>query len=171
MYVYEQPVDLYVRRAFTEGWNPIVLPYDITLGGIHAGVGEDVNLSKLVGINPERPTEVLFEFTNKLEAGECGLVYIPKECLNKTTKDDSKNLKVLSAPFDIDGHEAQTTDKTIHGPYYLIKGAERKSNTTEMGMYDFADVVERDYFTGENNEYKLHFKGYYTKKPEFGIRN
>lgn len=160
---YKQPVDLYVRRAFTEGWNPIVLPYDITLGGAQSGIGEGVNLSKLIGINPDDPKEVLFEFTNQLKAGECGLIYIPKK--NGTTSSSEKALKILNAPFNLGANEAaHTVDKTIHGPYYCINGALRSGD--ENGYYYTGDAdieVNKTYVTGDNNEYKLHFHGYYYK--------
>lgn len=165
-YAYEKPVDLYVRRAFTRGaWNSIVLPFDITVGGLAENFGSGAKLSKLVGVNPERPTQIKFENTAELKAGECGLIYVPEnaepiwESTSATTK-----LRVLASPI-VNG-TFTPTDKNVYGPLYLIKGASREGNAEGYANI-FNDesvtnsIVTKDYTTTVGT---LEYTGYFYKK-------
>lgn len=172
-YAYNKPVDLYVRRSFTNGaWNAIVLPYDITVGGL-SEFGDGVKLSKLEGINPERPTQIKFVNTSELKAGECGLIYVPEnsEPVFKLNDNETKTLLLLNNP--IIGGKLNGTDPTksidVHGPLYVVHGVSRPENITgadetgfvELDNYDEAThTVTKIYTTSAGS---LKFTGYYYK--------
>lgn len=164
-FAYERPTDLYLRRSFTPGWNSIVLPFDITVGSL-SEFGDGVKLSVLEGINPNRPSQIKFVNTSVLKAGECGLIWVPKDAKpNFGSTSETKDLQVLTAPLN--DKDAKVETKKIHGPLYLIKGVKRTGNVNSEGKLEFENVVTKPYETAAGT---LQFTGYYYK-PKNGTDN
>ena len=189
-YEYKEDVDLYVRRAFTEGkWNSIVLPFDITTANVVSAFGDGAVLSKLEGINPDRRTQIRFNTTEKLEAGECGLVFVPEganeyhaTCKDNTEKTQMKMLKgpITKNPTDADYWDSMqsiTDYFTFAGPLYNFgkvtrskKGGESNGYVTfsvDGGSVSDKGVVSKNYTTA--GILTLEYEGYYCKpKKEDG---
>lgn len=173
-YAYEQPVELYVRRAFTKGkWNSIVLPFDIDEENVTTAFGNDARLSKLEGINPERPTQIKFNYTSTLKAGECGLIWIPESAVAVCeTSSDSKGFKVLGYPITSSTPKNEIAgkliNKTFSGPLYNFGNVTRPDNdSNDDGYVVFSNTVSKNYKTDAGT---LEYKGYYYK-PKNGQDN
>lgn len=166
-YAYEQPVELYVRRAFTKGkWNSIVLPFDIDEENVTTAFGNDARLSKLEGINPDRPTQIKFNYTKTLKAGECGLIWIPESAVAVCeTSSDSKGFKVLGEAITSDTPKNQIAgkliNKTFYGPLYNFGNVTRPDNDiNDDGRVELNNTVSKNYETTAGT---LEYKGYYFK--------
>lgn len=190
-YEYKEAVDLYVRRAFTEGkWNSIVLPFDITTANVVSAFGDGAVLSKLEGINPDRRTQIRFNTTEKLEAGECGLVFVPEganeyhaTCKDNTEKTQMKMLKgpITKNPTDADYWDSMqsiTDYFTFAGPLYnfgKVTRSKKVGDASDIGYVTFSvdggsvrdkGVVSKNYTTTAGT---LEYEGYYCKpKKEDG---
>lgn len=173
-YAYEQPVELYVRRAFTKGkWNSIVLPFDIEEENVTTAFGNGARLSKLEGINPERPTQIKFNYTSTLKAGECGLIWIPESAVAVCeTSSDSKGFKVLNEAITSTTPKNQIagklTDVRYYGPLYNFGNVTRPDNdSNDDGCVVFSNTVSKNYETTAGT---LEYEGYYCK-PKNGQNN
>ena len=171
-YAYEQPVELYVRRAFTKGkWNSIVLPFDIDEENVTTAFGNDARLSKLEGINPERPTQIKFNYTSTLKAGECGLIWIPESAVAVCeTSSESKDFKVLKEAITSDTPKNQIAgkliNKTFYGPLYNFGNVTRPDNdSNDDGYVVFSNTVSKNYETTAGT---LAYEGYYYKPKKDG---
>lgn len=142
---YQFPVRLNLRRAFTKNaWNAIVLPFDLSGDQVKAAFGTgDAKLSKLVGINPERSSQILFESVDLdkegLSKAECYVVWVTKDAdvaVNTTYSYKRGN----------------NTQVTVPGPIYHIEGVTQDA-------YEDATVTK----TYETTSGTLNFTGYYTK--------
>lgn len=140
---YKYPVRLNLRRSFTpNAWNAIVLPVDLSGDQVKAAFGNgDAKLSKLMGINPDRPSQILFQSVDLdkegMTKGECYIVYVTKgPDLAKDATESYVN--------------KNTENVTIKGPVYHIEGVTQKaySNAT----------VTKEYNTSAG---RLTFTGYY----------
>jgi len=171
-YAYDQPTELYVRRAFTKGkWNSIVLPFDIDEENVVTAFGNDARLSKLEGINPERPTQIKFNYTSTLKAGECGLIWIPESAkVECETSSDSKTVNVLSAAITSSTPKNEIARKlkkvTFYGPLYNFGNVTRPDDNGD-GLVEFSSTVSKNYTTAAGT---LEYKGYYYK-PKNGQNN
>ncbi len=169
-YAYEQPVELYVRRAFTKGkWNSIVLPFDIEEENVTTAFGNGARLSKLEGINPDRPTQIKFNYTKTLKAGECGLIWIPESAVAVCkTSSESKDFKVLKEAITSDTPKNQIAgkliNKTFSGPLYNFGNVTRPDNDRD-GCVVFDNIVSKNYETTAGT---LAYEGYYYKPKKDG---
>lgn len=169
-YAYEQPVELYVRRAFTKGkWNSIVLPFDIEEENVTTAFGNGARLSKLEGINPERPTQIKFNYTKTLEAGECGLIWIPESAVAVCeTSSVSKGFKVLKEAITSTTPKNQIAgkliNKTFYGPLYNFGNVTRPDDNGD-GLVEFSSIVSKNYTTTAGT---LEYVGYYFKPKKEG---
>ena len=76
----------YLSRKFVgsnegNGWNSLTLPVDLPLSQLRRAFGNDMELVKLVGLNPQNTQQILFKPVNQsegegLKAGECYLVKV-----------------------------------------------------------------------------------------------
>lgn len=194
-YEYKEAVDLYVRRAFTEGkWNSIVLPFDITTANVVSAFGDGAVLSKLEGINPDRRTQIRFNKINKtekLEAGECGLVFVPEGANENhaTLKDynETTKMKVLNSPITMNLGDVNeetywnnmqniTTYKDFSGPLYnfgKVTRSKKEGDNSGVGYVKFDvdggnvkdGVVSKNYETTAGT---LEYEGYYCKPKKAG---
>ena len=191
-YEYKEAVDLYVRRAFTEGkWNSIVLPFDITTANVVSAFGDGAVLSKLEGINPDRRTQIRFNKTEKLEAGECGLVFVPEGANENhaTLKDynETTKMKVLNSPITMNLEDVDeetywnnmqniTTYKDFSGPLYnfgKVTRSKKEGDDSGVGYVTFGVdggtvvdcIVSKNYITDAGT---LEYVGYYFKPKKDG---
>lgn len=144
---YKYPVRLNLRRSFEpNAWNAIVLPVDLSGDQVKAAFGNgDAKLSKLMGINPDRPSQILFQSVDLdkegMTKGECYIVYVTKgPDLAKDATESYVN--------------KNTENVTIKGPVYHIEGVTQKAYTEA--------TVTKDYTTDAGT---LTFTGYYYR-PE-----
>lgn len=169
-YAYDQPTELYVRRAFTKGkWNSIVLPFDIDEENVVTAFGNDARLSKLEGINPERPTQIKFNYTSTLKAGECGLIWIPESAkVECETSSDSKDFNVLDKPITSSTPKNEIAGKlkkvTFYGPLYNFGNVTRPDDNGD-GYVVFSNTVSKNYETTAGT---LKYEGYYSKPKKDG---
>ncbi|OYP59874.1 hypothetical protein [Prevotella sp. P3-122] len=140
---YKYPVRLNLRRSFKlNAWNAIVLPVDLSGDQVKAAFGNgDAKLSKLMGINPDRPSQILFQSVDLdkegMTKGECYIVYVTKgPDLAKDATESYVN--------------KNTENVTIKGPVYHIEGVTQDAYTEA--------TVTKDYTTDAG---KLTFTGYY----------
>lgn len=144
---YKYPVRLNLRRSFEpNAWNAIVLPVDLSGDQVKAAFGNgDAKLSKLMGINPDRPSQILFQSVDLdnegMTKGECYIVYVTKgpDLAKGATESYTNN---------------NTESVTIKGPVYHIEGVTQDAYTEA--------TVTKDYTTEAG---KLTFTGYYYR-PE-----
>lgn len=74
----------YLSRMFADGvWNALTLPVNLTSVQLTNTFGNDMELVKLTGLNPQNPNQIFFEPVNLnggegLEAGQCYLVKVTK---------------------------------------------------------------------------------------------
>lgn len=142
---YKYPVRLNLRRSFTpNAWNAIVLPVDLSGDQVKAAFGNgDAKLSKLMGINPDRPSQILFQSVDLdnegMTKGECYIVYVTKgpDLAKGATESYTNN---------------NTESVTIKGPVYHIEGV------TQDAYTEAEATVTKDYTTEAG---KLTFTGYY----------
>ena len=75
----------YLSRKFVEGeWSSLTLPVNLSASQLSEAFGENMELVKLTGLNPQNPQQIFFEPVNLsggkgLEAGQCYLVKVTKE--------------------------------------------------------------------------------------------
>ena len=75
----------YLSRKFVEGvWSSLTLPVNLSVSQLREAFGENMELVKLTGLNPQNPQQIFFEPVNFsggeiLEAGQCYLVKVTKE--------------------------------------------------------------------------------------------
>ena len=142
---YKYPVRLNLRRSFTpNAWNAIVLPVDLSGDQVKAAFGNgDAKLSKLMGINPDRPTQILFQSVDLdkegMTKGECYIVYVTKgpDLAKGSTESYTNN---------------NTESVTIKGPVYHIEGV------TQDAYTEAEATVTKKYTTSAG---ELTFTGYY----------
>ena len=140
---YMYPVRLNLRRSFTlNAWNAIVLPVDLSGDQVKAAFGNgDAKLSKLMGINPDRPSQILFQSVDLdkegMTKGECYIVYVTKgpDLAKDATESYTNN---------------NTESVTIKGPVYHIEGVTQDAYTEAS--------VTKEYSTSAG---LLTFTGYY----------
>jgi hypothetical protein len=141
--IYKFPCRLNYRRAFTkDAWNAIVLPISLSGSQVRAAFGEDAKLSELVGINPDKPSQILFKTVNLgtsgIEAGKCYVIWVtadPDVAVNKEYDYSNNNTKYK-----------------IYGPLYQIEGVTKTAST---------QTAVTDTYTTDAGS--LTFNGYYYK--------
>lgn len=138
---YKYPVRLNLRRSFTpNAWNAIVLPVDLSGDQVKAAFGNgDAKLSKLMGINPDRPSQILFQSVDLdkegMTKGECYIVYVTKgpDLAKGATESYTNN---------------NTESVTIKGPVYHIEGVTQDAYTEATVTKDYTTSVGTLTFTG-----------------------
>jgi hypothetical protein len=140
---YQYPVRLSLRRAFTkDAWNAIVLPMNLSGDQVKAAFSTkgDAKLSKLVGINPKKTSQILFEKVDLdkegLTAGTCYVVYVTKD-------PDVKKGETYTYKYN-------NVTTTKDGPLYQIEGVTQTAYTNTKASYTTEDG-------------KINFVGYYYK--------
>jgi hypothetical protein len=150
---YPYPVRLNLRRAFKlNAWNAIVLPVNLTGNQVQKAFGTDAKLSHLVGINPERDSQIKFENVTlesgkeAIKKGECYVVWVTK---GPDWAYDANNPHKYT--------NENTKEMVIYGPLYQIDGVTQADYTKGDGS---DGTVTKDYTTTAGI---LTFTGYYYK--------
>lgn len=151
-------------------WNSVVLPVSLTGNNLISAFGENVKLSKLKGINPDLPSQIVFEPVPVLEmndniALEAGEVYALWTDRKPTwyTSDNKYN-------YTMDLQNGTIID--TYGPIYHIDGVNRPDTDSFFTLINSSDYdassrkFTKIYATGNNGEYKLKATGYFAK-PDY----
>ena len=132
----------YLSRMFADGvWNALTLPVNLTSVQLTNTFGNDMELVKLTGLNPQNPNQIFFKPVNLnggegLEAGQCYLV------------------KVTKAPEHPanENFTFKTIDETLEEHAYLEKNV--KEVSYQCGnVYQFLDVKCPDGISSEPVSY------------------
>lgn len=143
----------YLSRKFKlNTWEALVLPVDLTVAQVRSTFGDDVKLCQLIGLNPERDTQIMFEEINldknmfdhpAIKAGECYIVKVSKNPEHNTSDEFVFNKK----------DEADGKIEAVTFPYgyvYRFNGVNRptelKSVTGTVGKNTATGNIEYTYF-------------------------
>lgn len=152
----------YLSRKFVastegHGWNALTLPVNLSASQLREAFGNDMELVKLKGLNPQNTQQILFEPVNldrgeDLEAGQCYLVKVTKEPIAKANTsfvfkriDESKG---PAAYADVENVTYQ------YGSIYQFLGV------------DCPEGISRDAVTGTTEKGELRWTSYYYH-PEY----
>lgn len=74
----------FVKSTEGHGWNALTLPVNLSASQLREAFGNDMELVKLTGLNPQNDQQIFFEPVNLdggegLEAGQCYLVKVTKD--------------------------------------------------------------------------------------------
>lgn len=145
-------------------WEALVLPVNLTATQVRTAFGNDVKLSKLVGL-ANNGNQIRFEAVDLasngdetvIKAGDCYVIKVTK------APEVARNMPYT---FDVYSNEVSTDDRKVpviyYGPIYQIDGLTRTSKLGELiaangGSY--ADgVVTKTYKTGDG---ELTYTGYF----------
>lgn len=150
---YDYRRTFYLSRKFKlNTWEALVLPVDLTVAQVRSTFGDDVKLCQLIGLNPERDTQIMFEEINldknmsghpAIKAGECYIVKVSKDPEYNTSdafvfnKKDEADGKIESVKFP-------------YGYVYRFNGVNRptelKSATGTVGKNTATGNIEYTYF-------------------------
>lgn len=165
------PVTMNLRRSFDiNKWNAICLPYNLTAAQVQQAFGTKdapARLSKLVGINPNHPTQILFEKADELIAGECYVVYVTKEP-DVEAGTTISYLPGANLEGSIVGRQEVVPERTITGPIYTILNKQRTQDeikALDECVNNDGGVVSKEVNPGAG---ALRFTGYYTKPKNGG---
>lgn len=152
----------YLSRKFVastdgHGWNALTLPVNLSASQLHEAFGDEMELVKLTGLNPDNDQQIFFEPVNlyggeRLEAGQCYLVKVTKEPMA------AENYPFTFHRIDEnkgDAAYADVEDVTYqHGSIYQFLGVA------------CPDGISRDAVTGTTEDGALSWTSYYYH-PEY----
>lgn len=150
----------YLSRKFVastegHGWNALTLPVNLSASQLREAFGNDMELVKLTGLNPQNTQQILFEPVNLnggegLEAGQCYLV--------KVTKD----------PIEVANNQFKRIDESLGDAAYVNV----ETVTYQYGsIYQFLGVdcpegISSEAVTGTTADHALNWTSYYYH-PEY----
>ncbi len=152
----------YLSRKFVastdgHGWNALTLPVNLLASQLREAFGDEMELVKLTGLNPQNTQQILFEPVNLdggegLEAGQCYLVKVTKEPI--AAANTSFVFKRIDESKDDDAY-AEVDDVTYkYGSIYQFLGV------------DCPEGISRDAVTGTTEKGELSWTSYYYH-PEY----
>ena len=145
----------YLSRMFADGvWNALTLPVNLTSVQLKNTFGNDMELVKLTGLNPQNPNQIFFKPVNLngeegLEAGQCYLVKVTNEPTHAA----------------YDEFTFKRIDESKNEEAYLEENVENV--TYQYGsIYQFLGVacpegISRDAVTGTTEDGELSWTSYY----------
>lgn len=150
----------YLSRKFVastegHGWNALTLPVNLSASQLREAFGNDMELVKLTGLNPQNTQQILFEPVNLnggegLEAGQCYLV--------KVTKD----------PIEVANNQFKRINESLGDAAYVNV----ETVTYQYGsIYQFLGVdcpegISSEAVTGTTADHALNWTSYYYH-PEY----
>ena len=146
-------------------WEALVLPVDLTATQVRTAFGNDVKLSKLVGL-ANNGNQIRFEAVDLtsngdetvIKAGDCYVIKVTKA--PEVARNDSYKFQVYS---NDEFTENKPVDVTYTGPIYQIAGVTRTSTLAkliEANGGEYVDgVVKKTYTTNDGGS--LKFTGYF----------
>ena len=151
----------YLSRKFVastegHGWNALTLPVNLSASQLREAFGDEMELVKLTGLNPNNDQQIFFEPVNLnigegLEAGQCYLVKVNKEPIVANTSFEFNRIdesKGDAAYADVD----KVTYK--YGSIYQFLGV------------DCPEGISREAVTGTTEKGELSWTSYYYH-PEY----
>lgn len=152
----------YLSRKFVastegHGWNALTLPVNLSASQLRGAFGEEMELVKLKGLNPQNTQQILFEPVNLnraegLEAGQCYLVKVTKEPI--ADANTSFEFKRIDESLD-DAAYANVEKVTYkYGSIYQFLGVACQEG------------ISRDAVTGTTEKGELSWTSYYYH-PEY----
>lgn len=141
-------------------WEALVLPVNLTTTQVRNTFGDDVKLSKLIGL-ANGGKQIRFEAVDlasdpnatAILAGECYVIKVTKA--PEVARNGSYTFQVYS---NDEFTENKPVDVTYPGPIYQIDGVTRTSKLTDL-IASYADgVVTKTYTTDDGS---LNFTGYF----------
>lgn len=147
----------YLSRKFVastdgHGWNALTLPVNLSASQLRAAFGEEMELVKLTGLNPQNDQQIFFEPVNlkgggSLEAGQCYLVKVTKDPI--AAANTSFVFKRIDERKGDDAY-AEVDDVTYkYGSIYQFLGV------------DCPEGISRDAVTGTTEDGALSWTSYY----------
>lgn len=151
----------YLSRKFVastegHGWNALTLPVNLSASQLREAFGDEMELVKLTGLNPNNDQQIFFEPVNLkigegLEAGQCYLVKVNKEPIVANTSFEFNRIdesKGDAAYADVDKVTYQ------YGSIYQFLGV------------DCPEGISREAVTGTTEKGELSWTSYYYH-PEY----
>ena len=174
-----------LRRIFyKDQWNALVLPVSLTGAQLKAAFGNGVKLSRLYGVNENRPTQLVFKLVNwtddnaiVLNAHDC---YVIKPSELKYLKDGETLIDNNNASHEYYAEQIGVESPTVStawGPLFQFKGVSQENkmpntNTTwdhssstysyTIASLGYPKSCTWDRTTG-NNQYKMRVTCYYER--------
>ena len=147
----------FVKSTEGHGWNALTLPVNLSASQLREAFGNDMELVKLKGLNPQNTQQILFEPVNlngsdRLEAGQCYLVKVTKEPIAEANT--SYQFKRID---ESKGDAAYANVETVtyqYGSIYQFLGV------------DCPEGISRDAVTGTTEKGELRWTSYYYH-PEY----
>lgn len=123
---YTKPTVAYLRRHFVlNQWNSLCLPFNVSVSSLRQAFGNDVQLSKLKGVN-DTGTQIVFEAVDLDDENSEGLLkntpYIicPTRSADIASYDNTATF--WSTVYNANQGVPYRTEITKHGPIYMIYG-------------------------------------------------
>lgn len=148
----------YLRRSFTlNAWNALCLPFDVPAGALKTAFGTDVALCELVGVNPQKDTQIMFKAVDlddtsnpgKLEAHHCYVIK-PTKAPSCATYND------MISFYSKDKSGEAKYRENVRGPIYEIVGVRQDA-------YDLVENKAAKAYSGITSDNKLQYSCYYVK--------
>lgn len=152
----------YLSRKFVastegHGWNALTLPVNLSASQLREAFGNDMELVKLKGLNPQNTQQILFEPVNLdggkgLEAGQCYLVKVTKDPI--AVANSSYQFKRIDESKGDAAYANVETETYQYGSIYQFLGV------------DCPEGISRDAVTGTTEKGELRWTSYYYH-PEY----
>lgn len=155
-------------------WEALVLPVNLTTTQVRSTFGDNVQLSKLVGL-ANGGKQIRFETVDLSDpnatvilAGECYVIKVTKA--PEVARNDSYTFQVYSND-EFTGNKP--VDVTYTGPIYQIAGVTRTSTLAELikaNGGEYVDGVVKKTYTSDDGSGSLKFTGYFYWNTD-GVNN
>lgn len=130
-----------LRRIFNiNQWNALVLPVSLTGAQLKAAFGNGVKLSRLYGVNENRPTQLVFKLVNwtddddiVLKAHDC---YVIKPSELNYLVDNDKSIKGNDDEYKFYSKQINEENPSLvsaWGPLFQFKGVSQENNMPTSG--------------------------------------
>ena len=138
-----ESIHVEIARSFKQGWNAIVLPFDLSTDEIAEAFGEDAEVAYFDGdVNVNGNVSISFKKGTSIYHGTPYLLYLPEaksdvRFVSKKVLADSEN--VTGDTFDFVGVYAQTT---VDAGDMFIKGGKFVTATTNNYVLPFRSYLQ-----------------------------
>lgn len=137
----QQEVTYNLRRIFNKDqWNALVLPVSLTGAQLKAAFGNGVKLSRLYGVNENRPTQLVFKLVNwtddnkiVLNAHDC---YVIKPSELNYLVDNDKSIKGNDDEYKFYSKQINEENPSLvsaWGPLFQFKGVSQENKMPASG--------------------------------------
>lgn len=181
----QQEVTYNLRRIFyKDQWNALVLPVSLTAKQLKEAFGSDVKLSRLYGVNENRPTQLVFKLVNWTDDNETVLnahdCYVIKPSELKYLVDNDKSIDGNDDEYKFYSEQIGVENPSLvsaWGPLFQFKGVSQEnwmpnsekpwnwidnSYSYTIASLGYPKSCTWDRTTG-NNQYKMRVTCYYER--------